>query len=83
MAGRTCAVSMKNRMDKNNQSAFAELKIKVNGVADAENIFRKNTGAVVEAFTRRAQAAAYAAKLTELYQKQIGLVEQKTRLYRI
>lgn len=65
---------------KNNQSAFAELKIKVNGVADAENIFRKNTGAVVEAFTRRAQAAAYAAKLTELYQKQIGLVEQKNKV---
>jgi TP901 family phage tail tape measure protein len=65
---------------KNNQSAFAELKIKVNGVADAENIFRKNTGAVVEAFTRRAQAAAYAAKLTQLYQKQIGLVEQKNKV---
>lgn len=65
---------------KNNQSAFAELKIKVNGVADAENIFRKNTGDVVEAFTRRAQAAAYAAKLTELYQKQIGLVEQKNKV---
>lgn len=65
---------------KNNQLAFAELKIKVNGVADAENIFRKNTGAVVEAFTRRAQAAAYAAKLTELYQKQIGLVEQKNKV---
>lgn len=65
---------------KNNQSAFAELKIKVNGVSDAENIFRKNTGAVVEAFTRRAQAAAYAAKLTELYQKQIGLVEQKNKV---
>lgn len=64
---------------KNNQSAFAELKIKVNGVSDAENIFRKNTGAVVEAFTRRAQAAAYAAKLTQLYQKQIGLVEQKNK----
>lgn len=65
---------------KNNQSAFAELKIKVNGVADAENIFRKNTGAVVEAFTRRAQAAAYAAKLNELYQKQIGIVEQKNKV---
>lgn len=65
---------------KNNQSAFAELKIKVNGVSDAENIFQKNTGAVVEAFTRRAQAAAYAAKLTQLYQKQIGLVEQKNKV---
>lgn len=65
---------------KNNQSAFAELKIKINGVSDAENIFQKNTGAVVEAFTRRAQAAAYAAKLTELYQKQIGLVEQKNKV---
>lgn len=49
-------------------------------MSDAENIFQKNTGAVVEAFTRRAQAAAYAAKLTELYQKQIGLVEQKNKV---
>lgn len=62
---------------KSNKSAFDELKIKVNSVADAESIFSKNTSAVVEAFTKRAEAAAYAAKLTSLYQKQIALLDKK------
>lgn len=62
---------------KSNKSAFDELKIKVNSVADAESIFSKNTSAVVEAFAKRAEAAAYAAKLTSLYQKQIALLDKK------
>ena len=62
---------------KSNKSAFDELKIKVNSVADAESIFSKNTSAVVEAFTKRAEAAAYASKLTSLYQKQIALLDKK------
>ncbi len=64
---------------KSNKSAFDELKIKVNSVADAESIFSKNTSAVVEAFTKRAEAAAYAAKLTSLYQKQIALLDKKVK----
>lgn len=64
---------------KKNKSAFDELKIKVNSVTDAENVFQKNTNAVVEAFTKRAEAAAYAAKLTELYQKQIALTDKKNK----
>ena len=62
---------------KSNKSAFDELKIKVNSVVDAESIFSKNTSAVVEAFTKRAEAAAYAAKLTSLYQKKIALLDKK------
>ena len=64
---------------KSNKSAFDELKIKVNSVADAESIFSKNTSAVVDAFTKRAEAAAYAAKLTSLYQKQIALLDKKNK----
>ncbi len=65
---------------KNNQSAFNELRIKIDNVADAESIFQRNTEAVVEAFDRRAKAAAYAAKLTELYQKQIALFDKKNKV---
>ena len=65
---------------KNNQSAFEELRIKIDSVADAESIFQRNTEAVVEAFDRRAKAAAYAAKLTELYQKQIALFDKKNKV---
>lgn len=64
---------------KNNQTAFDDLRIEVNNVADAENIFNGNTDAVVEAFTRRAKAAARMAQLTELYRKQIGLADEYSR----
>ena len=65
---------------KDNQNAFNELRIKIGGVADAENIFNRNTDAVVEAFKRRALAAAYAAKLTALYQRQIDLLDKKRKI---
>lgn len=65
---------------KNNQSAFNDLRLKINDVSDAENIFNGNTDAVVEAFSRRAKAAAYAAKLASLYEKQIELFDKKTEV---
>lgn len=64
---------------KQNQSAFGELRLKINDVSEAENIFNNKTDAVVEAFMQRAMAAAYAAKLTALYQKQIGLLDKKKK----
>ena len=61
---------------KENKSAFNELGLSVNGVKDAEDIFRNNTQNVVDSFKRRAQAAALAAQMTELYRQQMDL-EQK------
>lgn len=61
---------------KDNKSAFNELGLSVNGVKDAEDIFRNNTQNVVDSFKRRAQAAALAAQMTELYRQQMDL-EQK------
>lgn len=58
---------------KNNQTAFADLRLEVNSLTDAESIFSNNTDAVVEAFKRRAQAAARMAQLTELYRKQMEM----------
>lgn len=65
---------------KENQSAFNELRLKINDVSEAENIFNRKTDAVVEAFKQRAMAAAYAAKLTALYQKQIALLDKKQKI---
>lgn len=61
---------------KAHQSAFDDLRISVSDVSDAESIFNGNTDAVVEAFTRRAKAAARMAQLTELYRKQIALADE-------
>lgn len=65
---------------KLNQSAFDELRLKIDSVSEAENIFNNKTDAVVEAFKQRAMAAAYAAKLTALYQKQIDLLDKKKKV---
>ena len=64
---------------KQNQDAFHDLRLKINDVTEAENIFNKKTDAVVDAFKQRAMAAAYAAKLTALYQKQIALLDKKQK----
>lgn len=64
---------------KNNQAAFYDLHLEISGVTEAENIFNGNTDAVVEAFTRRAKAAARMAQLTELYRKQIALSDKYTK----
>ena len=65
---------------KDNQSAFNELRLKIGNVTEAENIFNRKTDAVVEAFKQRALAAAYAAKLTALYQRQIVLLDKKQKI---
>ena len=65
---------------KDNQSTFNELRLKIGNVTEAENIFNRRTDAVVEAFKQRALAAAYAAKLTALYQRQIELLDKKQKI---
>ena len=65
---------------KDNQSTFNELRLKIGNVTEAENIFNRKTDAVVEAFKQRALAAAYAAKLTALYQRQIELLDKKQKI---
>lgn len=62
---------------RKNAAAFNDLGLKIGNVADAEKIFNGNTDTIVEAFTRRAKAAAYAAQLTELYGEKLKLTERK------
>ena len=54
---------------KNNQSEFSKLGIAINNVADAENVFIKNTAAVIESMRLRAIAAAGEQLATEEYKK--------------
>jgi hypothetical protein len=59
----------KTRWIKNNQSEFSKLGIAINSVADAENAFIKNTGAVIESIRLRAIAAAAEQLAAEEYKK--------------
>ena len=61
---------------KDNQKAFQELGLQIDGVADAENAFVKNTDAVVQSFLKRAKAAARLAQLTEEYKLQNELIDK-------
>lgn len=66
----------RNEWIKNNQNEFNNLGIAVNNVADAENVFVKNTENMVKAFQMRAQAAAYQSMAEEMYTKYIRVKEE-------
>lgn len=68
--------SQKTKWIKDNQHEFANLGLKIRGVADAENAFQKNTGAVTKAFVERAKAAATMAQLTEEYRIYMQLADK-------
>lgn len=65
-----------------NKNKLKDLGFEVNNVADAEKIFSNNTSVVVEAFAKRARAAARLAQLTELYKKQMELMDKKDEVSR-
>lgn len=70
----------KNKFLEENKAKFNDLEVSVNNVVDAEKFFNGNTDAVVQAFVRRAKAAAALAKLTEIYRKQMELMDEKSRI---
>ena len=59
----------KTKWIKNNQSEFSKLGIAINSVAEAENVFIKNTAAVIESMRLRAIAVAGEQLATEEYKK--------------
>ena len=65
---------------KENKSQLHLLGIEVNNVADAEKVFNGNTPAVVLSFIKRARAAAQMAKMTELYKKQMELIDKRSQV---
>lgn len=58
------------------KTELKNLGVEIKNVHDAEEFFNKNTAAVVDAFKRRAQAAAVAAKLTQLYMQQMDILSK-------
>lgn len=65
---------------KENKSQLHSLGIEVNNVAEAEKAFNSNTNAVVQSFIRRARAAAQMSKMTELYKKQMELIDKRSQI---
>lgn len=63
----------KNKWIKDNKDAFGELGLSISNAASAEDIFEKNTARVVDGFKRRAEAAALAAQMTELYSQRMEI----------
>ncbi len=59
-----------------NRDELKKLGLNVKTVADAENVFVKNTDKVVDAFKARARAAARLAMLTEEYKLQMELTDK-------
>lgn len=68
----------KNKWILENRDKLNELEISVNNVASAEKVFNGNTSAVVEGFMKRAKAAARLAELTDLYRKQMELMDKRS-----
>lgn len=73
-------VHQKTAWIKENKSQLRSLGLEVNSVADAEKVFKGNTPSVVMSFMRRAKAAAQLAEMTDLYRKQLELIDKKTQL---
>ena len=61
----------KRQWIKESQSRFKALGISVTSVNTAENIFVKNTQLMMEAFKKRAEAAAWQSKVEEEYAKRV------------
>lgn len=70
----------KNAWIKENKSQLHNLGIEINNVADAEKVFNGNTDAVVQSFMRRAKAAAQMSKMTDLYKKQMELIDKRSQV---
>lgn len=71
----------KSEWIKNNKKRFEELGISVTNVKSAEDVFRNNTQNVVDSFKRRAEAAAIAAQMVELYKQKMDLEQEATEVY--
>ena len=56
---------------KNSSQKFNELGLSITSVTDAENIFVNNTSVILEAFKKRAEAAAWQSKLEAAYAKRV------------
>lgn len=61
---------------KNNGAEFSALGLQIDSVAKAEDVFVDKTKDVVDALNKRAEAAAHAAMVEELYKKKLELQDR-------
>lgn len=66
----------KTKWIENNRKRFEELGISVTNIKTAEDVFRSNTNQVVDGFKRRAEAAALAAQMVELYRQKMDIEQE-------
>lgn len=72
--------SQRKKFIKEHKSELKGLGLEINNVADAEAAFNGDTSKIVEAFRKRAQAAALAAKMTALYSQEMQIVDRMNEL---
>lgn len=71
----------KQQWINDNKKAFEELGLSINNIKGAEDAFENNTGKIIDSFRRRAQAAALAARMVELYRQKMDLELQAKDVY--
>lgn len=71
----------KQQWINDNKKAFEELGLSINNIKGAEDAFENNTGKIIDSFRRRAQAAALAARMVELYRQKMDLELQAKEVY--
>ena len=72
--------SQRKKFIEEHKSELKSLGLEINNVADAEAAFNGDTSKIVEAFRKRAQAAALAAKMTALYSQEMQIVDRMNEL---
>lgn len=72
--------NQRKKFIQEHKSELKSLGLEINNVADAEAAFNGDTSKVVEAFRKRAQAAALTAKMTALYNQEMQIVDRMNDL---
>ena len=72
--------SQRKKFIKEHKSELKDLGLEINNVADAEAAFNGDTSKIVEAFRKRAQAAALSAKMMALYSQEMQIVDRMNDL---
>lgn len=70
------SVTERTKWIEQHKNELTNLEIEATNVNSVETAFNQNTDAIVDAFKRRAKAAAYATLLEKAYTKQIELEEK-------
>ena len=68
--------SQRKKFINDHKSELQSLGAEIKNVQDAEGYFNNNTNKVVQAFMKRARAAALAAKAAELYRQEMDIIEK-------